>query len=119
VTLPAALSGLVEAWMTVPDAADALGVSVTDVRQLLRDGQLVAVREEPGAPLRIPAAFFVDGQVLKGLPGVVTLLRDARFDDAELVRWLFTADDSLPGTPVAALAENRGREVRRRAQAAA
>ena len=31
--------------------------------------------------------------------------------------WAFTPDDSLPGTPAAALAENRGTEVKRRAQA--
>jgi hypothetical protein len=31
--------------------------------------------------------------------------------------WLFSADDTLPGTPVQALRANRGTEVRRRAQA--
>jgi hypothetical protein len=30
---------------------------------------------------------------------------------------MFTADDTLPGTPVQALQQNRGTEVRRRAQA--
>jgi len=34
------------------------------------------------------------------------------------VRWLFT-DDELPGSPITALVENRGTEVRRRAQALA
>jgi hypothetical protein len=32
---------------------------------------------------------------------------------------LLRADDSLPGTPAQALAENRGTEIKRRAQAAA
>jgi hypothetical protein len=30
---------------------------------------------------------------------------------------LYTADETLPGTPVEALAANRGTEVKRRAQA--
>jgi hypothetical protein len=36
-----------------------------------------------------------------------------------MLEWLFTADPSLPGTPAQALAENRGTEVKRRAQALA
>ena len=35
------------------------------------------------------------------------------------MRWLFTEDPSLPGTPVDALTGNRSREVHRRAQALA
>jgi hypothetical protein len=38
---------------------------------------------------------------------------------AETLRWLFTADDSLPGTPVQALIEYRVKEINRRAQALA
>jgi len=57
--------------------------------------------------------------VLKGLPGLLTVLFDAGYDDESALRWLFEPDDSLPGTPVQALRENRGREVHRRAQALA
>jgi len=67
--------------------------------------------------LYVPAAFVQDGRVLKGLPGVLTLLADARYSDDEALGWLFTVDDSLPGTPVQALRENRGTEIKRRAQA--
>ncbi len=105
-------------WATVPDIADALGVEVTKVRQHLREGRLLATRREDG-PLTIPAAFVQDGAIVKGLPGVITLLRDARYGDEEAVRWLFTPDDSLPGSPIQALRENRGTEVKRRAQALA
>lgn len=104
-------------WFTVPDAAEALGVEVTRVRQLLREGKLVAVRRDGDGPLVLPADFVRGGEVLKGLPGVVTLLRDARFSDAEILDWLYRPDDTLPGTPVQALLENRGTEVKRRAQA--
>lgn len=103
-------------WTTVPDVAEALGVEVTKVRQYLREGKLLALRASADEPLRIPAAFVQDGQVVKHLPAVVTLLRDARFADDEAIRWLF-ADDDLPGSPIEALRENRGTEVKRRAQA--
>jgi hypothetical protein len=49
---------------------------------------------------------------------VITLLRDARFSDEEIIEWLFRADESLPGTPIEALRANRGKEIKRRAQVA-
>ena len=55
--------------------------------------------------------------VVKGLPGTITLLRDAGYSVEEILRWLFTVEDSLPGTPIGALRTDRGREVKRRAQA--
>jgi hypothetical protein len=104
-------------WLTVPDVATALGLDVMQVRQLVRDRALLAQRR--AGVLVVPAAFVQDGRVLKGLPGLLTLLADGGFSDDEALRWLFTADDSLPGSPVQALRENRGTEVRRRAQALA
>ena len=113
--MPDTTATTVDAWLTVPDVAEALGVDVTKVRQLLREGKLLALREADG-PLRVPAAFVQEGVVVKHLPGVITLLRDAGYSDAEAVRWLFT-DDDLPGSPIEALRANRGTEVKRRAQA--
>lgn len=103
--------------LTIPDLAEALGVPLTRAHQLVRDGQLVAIRDEDGVR-HVPAVFVQGGAVVKGLPGVITLLRDARYADAEIVEWLFREDDSLPGAPITALRENRGTEVKRRAQAA-
>jgi hypothetical protein len=111
------IDALVPAWLAVPDVAGRLGVEVTRVRQLVRDRQLLAVRRGDRAALHVPEAFLQDGKVLKGLPGTLTLLADAGYDDLESLRWLFTVDDTLPGSPVGALAENRGAEVKRRAQA--
>ena len=102
---------------TVPEVAEALDVPVTRVRQLIRDRRLLAVRHD--GVLRIPADFVQGGQVLKGLHGLLTVLFDAGYDEESALRWLFETDDSLPGTPVQALRENRGREVHRRAQAMA
>jgi hypothetical protein len=103
--------------LALPDIAVLLDLPITRVHQLLRDGELVAVAREDG-PRAVPAAFVADGVVVKGLPGVIRLLRDARYEDGEIVDWLFRADESLPGTPIQALRENRGTEIKRRAQAA-
>jgi Rv2175c C-terminal domain of unknown function len=100
----------------VPEVAARLGIVVTKVHQLLRDRTLVGVRSD--GVLKIPAEFLAEGDVVKGLPGTITLLTDAGYRDDEIIRWLFAADASLPGTPIGALRENRGREVRRRAQVA-
>jgi hypothetical protein len=106
--------GLVPEWMNLPDASEALGLDITRVRQAVRDRHLLASRID--GVLYVPAAFVQDGKVLKGLPGLITVLDDAGYSDEESLRWMFTPDDSLPGTPVEALRENRGKEVRRRAQ---
>ncbi|CAL9392751.1 Rv2175c family DNA-binding protein [Streptomyces thermolilacinus] len=110
---------LVPAWLYLPDIAELLGVEVTRVRQLVKEGQLIAVRRGENRALQVPAAFIKDGKVVKGLSGTLTLLRDDGFTDEEMLEWLFTPDPSLPGTPAQALAENRGTEVKRRAQALA
>jgi hypothetical protein len=107
---------LVPGWLTLPEVADALGVGINRARQLVKERQLLAVRRGENAALAVPADCVQDGKVLKHLPGVLTQLGDARYGDDEAIRWLYT-DDDLPGSPVQALRENRGTEVKRRAQA--
>lgn len=116
-TLDPETDAMVGEWLTLPDIAERFGVQVTRVRQLLRDNQLIAVRRGENNVLSVPAGFIDGDHTVKGLTGTLTLLKDAKFTDEEALRWLFTPDDSLPGTPVDALRENRGTEVRRRAQA--
>ena len=99
------------------EVAQTLGVSQNKVRQLIRDGKLMAV---PGSGnSQIPADFVQRGAVLKHLPGLLTVLRDGGFSDQEAFDWLFRDDESLPGTPVQALRDDRHTEVTRRAQALA
>ncbi len=103
--------------LTPAEVAEVLGVSPNRVRQLLREYKLMAV---PGSGnSRIPADFLQDGQVLRHLPGLLTVLKDGGFRDEEAFDWLFRDDDTLPGTPVQALRDDRHTEVTRRAQALA
>jgi hypothetical protein len=104
-------------WLTVPELAGELGIDAARARQLIADRQVLARRRGQRAVLSVPAAFVQDAAVLKGLPGTLVLLADAGYSDDEALDWLFTADPTLPGAPVDALRENRGTEVRRRAQA--
>ena len=110
--------------------AELLAVPVTKVHQQLRDGHLVAIRRS-GAVV-VPQVFFTDsGQVVKSLAGLLAVLRDGGYRDTEILRWLFTPDESLTVTrdntreplttarPVDALHSHQAREVVRRAQALA
>lgn len=114
----------------LPRVAGLLGVPVTKVHQQLREGHLVAVRR--GEALVVPQVFFTkSGEVVKSLPGLLTILHDGGYRDTEIVRWLFTRDPSLTVTrdgsrdaisnarPVDALHAHQAREVVRRAQAMA
>jgi hypothetical protein len=109
---------LVGDWLSLPEVAERLRIPPGRIKQLLRDRKLVAVHR-PDGTLGVPAAFFEGDQILKGLHGTLTLLFDCGFAEDEAVRWLFTADDSLPGKPIEAMAAHRGTEVNRRAQALA
>ncbi|MFV8380807.1 Rv2175c family DNA-binding protein [Corynebacterium hindlerae] len=104
-----------EPVLSVPDFAEKMGVVVTRVMHLLRDHQLIAVTRD--GVKYIPARFLSDdGQLVKFVPGVIALLSDGGFTDDEILRYLFTEDDSLPGRPVDALHGHLAREVMRRAQ---
>jgi len=108
------INALVGEWLNLKEAATTLGLNQNRVKQLVGDGQLIALPFKGG--LLIPAAFFEDGEIVKKLSGTLIQLKDAGYTDIEAFRWLFT-DDDLPGSPIQALRENRGTEVRRRAQA--
>jgi hypothetical protein len=110
--------------------AELLRLPVSKVQQRLREGHLVAVRRAGG--LVIPQVFFTNsGEVVKSLPGLLTILHDGGYHETEIVRWLFTPDASLTVTrdgsrdsisnarPVDALHAHQAREVVRRAQAMA
>lgn len=112
-------------------AAALLGIPVTKVQQQLRDGHLIAVRRD--GRMVIPQQFFDTGTgaVVKSLSGLLAVLRDGGYRNAEILNWLFTVDPSLTLTrdgsserianarPIDALHSHQAREVLRRAQAMA
>jgi hypothetical protein len=113
------LGDLIDAWLDWKQAAGRLDVTVGKVRTLIREHQLAAAVPTPGAGQQVPAELIMDGEIVKGVPGLLTTLSDGGWDDIEILTWMFTPDDSLPGRPIDALRENRGSEAKRRAQALA
>lgn len=108
---------LVGEWLTVPDLAAELGMSLRQVRQLLAERQLISSRITERNVVAVPAKFIMDGSILGSLMGTVTVLSDAGFNDDEAIAWLFTIDETLPipGTPLDMLRAGRKAEVRKRA----
>jgi len=113
------IEALVNNWLTLPEIAEQLDVIVTKVHKLIKDKYLLDVRRGADNIRFVPADFLTPDGVLKPLRGTIMVLEDAGFDDIEIIRWLFTEDDSLPGRPIDALHAGRKSEIRRRAQALA
>jgi hypothetical protein len=115
------LEQLVGEWLTVPDLGERLGLRLSDVRQLLVDRQLVGFPIGPRNVMSVPSKFVDEAGPLPELPGTFTVLADGRMNDAEILRWLFTPDVTLPvpGAPIDALRAGFKTEVRRRAMEAA
>lgn len=115
------LEQLVGEWLTVPDIGERMGLRLSDVRQLIEDRQVLAVRLGPRNVVSVPSKFFNEEGPLPELPGTFTVLGDSRMTDSQILRWLFTPDASLPvpGSPMDALLAGFKTEVRRRAMEAA
>lgn len=112
------LDALVEEWLDWEQVGELLGVTPAKVRTMIKDHEIAEAVPRPGTPPSVPAAFFQDGLIVKGLSGLLTVLHDNNFSDRECIAWIFI-DDDLPGRPIDALRENRGSEVKRRAQSMA
>ncbi len=110
---------LVGEWVPLPDIAARYGVPVTRVRRHLADRELLALRVGPRRALAVPERFLGPAGPWPQLKGTFTVLADGGMSDVEILRWLFTPDPTLPGTPVEGLLGGQKREVRRRAQALA
>nr|WP_042409631.1 Rv2175c family DNA-binding protein [Corynebacterium jeddahense] len=106
-----------ETLLALPDAAEALGVPVTKVHDYVGARKLV-VYVKDGKKF-IPERLLGEDGLSKFVSGAITVLSDGGFDDNEILAFLFTPDDSLPGRPVDALHGQKAREVIRRAQAMA
>lgn len=94
-----------------------LGVPVTKVHDIVGSGKLVIYRHN--GTKTIPALLLNDGELSKFVGGAITVLADGGFEPDEILTFLFTPDESLPGRPIDALHGHGAREVIRRAQAMA
>ncbi|NQX10660.1 DNA-binding protein [Microbacteriaceae bacterium VKM Ac-2855] len=103
--------------MTVPDLVDILGLTVSRVRQLIQEHQLLATRRN--GILVVPASFVRDGAPMPEIRGTAILLGDSGFSDDEAVEWMLAVEESLGASPIDALRAGRKAEVRRVAQALA
>lgn len=106
-----------ETWLSLPDVAERLDVRLSDVRRMVDERQLIALRRGERNVLHVPEAFLGAEGPLPELVGTFTVLADAAFSDEEIIEWMFARDETLPGgpTPIEALRAGFKTEVRRRA----
>ncbi|ASK66910.1 DNA-binding protein [Brachybacterium avium] len=113
------LDELIPEWLPLPDIAVRLDVEVSRVRRLIEEGHLIALRRGSPVVRMVPALMVTEDGLIPHLAGTITILRDGGFTDEELLTWLFTDDESLPGRPIDHLRRGQRGEVRRRALALA
>jgi excisionase family DNA binding protein len=112
------VNDVVQDWLTVPDIAKKLGISVVAVRRLIEDRELIAVRRGERNVLSVPADFVDGAGPVPALKGTFSVLADGGFSDEEIIDWLYAADPSWPGGATTAMGSIQAgfkTEVRRRA----
>ncbi|GAB3081279.1 Rv2175c family DNA-binding protein [Corynebacterium aquatimens] len=107
-----------EKLLPFADVAERLGVPVTKVHDYVSNGKLVACRID-GIKVIPEVLLDENGELSKFVAGAITVLYDGGFNQEEVLHYLFTEDETLPGRPVDALHGHGAREVIRRAQALA
>lgn len=107
----------VSGWLTVPEVAEKLGVPLGRVRRLIEDHHLISIKRD--GVQYIPTDVIASGEPLASLHGTLVVLMDAGFSLDESIKWLYTANDVLGQTPMAALVAGKKSEIRRLAQALA
>jgi len=115
------LEVLVGDWTTVPDLAERWGVSLVWVRTHMADRERLSWHTGERRVISVPVKFLDETAPRHELKGTFTVLADGGMNDEEILRWLFTPDDTLPveGAPIDALIAGHKTEVRRRAQVTA
>ena len=106
-----------ETLLPFPDVAEKLGVPVTKVHDYI--GAQTLVHYVKDGKKVVPASLLSEDGLSKFVSGAITVLSDGGYDADEILAFLFTPDESLPGRPVDALHGQKAREVIRRAQAMA
>ena len=107
-------------WLSVPEFAERIRSTPSQVRDKLRDGALLAMRRGENNAWYLPAEFIVMGDhaehIIPTLKGTITLLHDMALTDDEALHWLLTTHDELGAPPLQVLREGQRAAVRRAAQ---
>lgn len=101
----------VESWISIPEAAEILSIPVGRVRRFIEEHHLIAIKRD--GVLMIPGEIIVAGEPLPSLPGTMIVLLDSGLNYETAFRWLYTVDESLPGTPMEFLLKGHKSAVRR------
>jgi len=104
-------------WITVVEAAEQLNMPIGKIRRLIEEHSLIAIKVD--GVQKIPADLIATGEPLPSLKGTIFVLLDSGFNLSGAIDWLYTVEDSLQMTPMAALLAGRKAEIRRLAQALA
>lgn len=99
----------------MPDLVEVLGEPLGRVRQILAEQYLVG--SSRNGAFSVPDVFIVNSRPLPSLRGTIIALSDAGFSDDETIDWLFTEEEELGRTPIAALLDGHKSAVRRVARA--
>ena len=104
----------VDAWLTIDEVADLLGISSGKVRRLIDEHILFSykVDKEP----MVPANLIVDGEPLSSIRGTMILLLDLGLSLQEAITWLYEVNDELGTEPISSLLAGHKAPVRRAAQ---
>lgn len=109
-----------EDWLWLPEVADLLGVRGRDVRAMIGDRRLVAIRRGENNALAVNGAQFIekDGEIvpLPSLRGTLIQLADAGYNSEEALRWLMEPNDLVGMTPLEGLRGEKTHAVRRAIQ---
>ncbi|MFL2001732.1 Rv2175c family DNA-binding protein [Microbacterium sp. A1-JK] len=101
-------------WLSLPELVEATGETLSRVRRMLDEHQLVGTRRD--GKLLVPSVFLVDGEPLGSLRGTLIVLHDRGFTDDEAIEWLLSPEESIGVSPIESLLAGRKSEVRRVAQ---
>ncbi len=101
----------VPSWLTVPEVAEILDIPVGRVRRLLEEHHLIGIKRD--GILSIPSEIISEGETLPSLPGTIVVLLDAGLEYQAAFEWLYTFNESLPGTPMEFLLKGHKSAVRR------
>lgn len=104
-------------WLPIPDVAERLNLPLGKVHRLIEEHSLIEYRID--GVRKVPVDAIKDGEPLPNLRGTVLVLLDSGFSINGAIEWLYTPEDSLKTTPMAALVAGKKAEIRRLAQALA